>query len=86
MLELTDIEREQLSSMPKEVIQASQEEILTIVINLIKESNALSNCCSSKVCEIYDYDDMVIFLEWLSDVDEKIRKITGQFKEIPKFL
>lgn len=86
MLELTDIEREQLSSMPKEVIQASQEEILTIVINLIKESNALSNYCSSKVCEIYDYDDMVSFLEWLSDVDEEIRKITGQFKEIPKFL
>lgn len=86
MLELTDIEREQLSSMPKEVIQASQEEILTIVINLIKESNALSNYCSSKVCEIYDYDDMVSFLKWLSGVDEEIRKITGQFKEIPKFL
>ena len=86
MLELIDIAREQLSLMPKEVIQASQEEILTIVINLIKESNALSNYCSSKVCEIYDYDDMVSFLEWLSDVDEEIRKITGQFKEIPKFL
>lgn len=86
MLELTDIEREQLSSMPKEVIQASQEEILTIVINLIKESNALSNYCSSKVCEIYDYDDMISFLEWLSGVDEEIRKITGQFKEMPKFL
>lgn len=28
MLELTDIERKQLSSMHKEVIQASQEEIL----------------------------------------------------------
>lgn len=86
MLELTDIEREQLSSMPKEVLQASQEEILTILIDLIKESNTLSNCCSPKVCEIYDYDDMVSFLEWLSDVDEEIRKITGQFKEIPKFL
>lgn len=47
MLELTSIEKETLSSMPKEAIQASQEEILTILINLIKESNALSNCCSS---------------------------------------
>lgn len=86
MLELTDIEREQLSSMPEECLQESQEEIYTILTNLVKESEALSTYCVSKVCEIYDYDDMVIFLEWLSDVDEEIRKITGQFKEIPKFL
>lgn len=86
MLELTDIEREQLSSMPEECLQESQEEIYTILTNLVKESEALSTYCVSKVCEIYDYDDMVIFLEWLSDVDEEIRKITGQFKEIPNFL
>ena len=86
MLELTDSEREQLSSMPKEVLQASQEEILTILIDLIKESNASFNYCSLKVSEIYGYDDMICFLEWLSDVDEEIRKITGQFKEIPNFL
>ena len=86
MLELTDVKREQLSSMPKECLQVSQEGILTILINLIKESNALSNYCSSKVGEVYSYDDMISFLEWLSDVDKELRKITGQFKEIPNFL
>lgn len=86
MLELTDIEREQLSQMPEECLQESQEEIFTILIDLIKESSALLNYCSPKVTEIYGYDNMVSFLEWLSDVDKEIRKITGQFKEMPKFL
>lgn len=86
MLELTDIEREQLSSMPEKCLQESQEEIHTILTNLVKESEALSTYCVSKVCEIYDYGDMISFLEWLSGVDEEIKKITGQFKEIPNFL
>lgn len=59
MLELTDIEREQLSSMPEECLQESQEEIFTILINLIKESSALLNYCSPKVTEIYGYDNRV---------------------------
>ena len=86
MLELTNIEKEELSSLPKECLQSSQEEIHTILVDLVKEFEALSTYCVSKVCEIYDYDDMISFLEWLSDVDEEIRKITGQFKEIQKFL
>ena len=86
MLELTDIEKEKLSSMPKEAIKESQKEIFTILTNLVMESNTLSNYCSSKIKEINDYDDMIKFLEWLSDVDEELRKITEQFKEIPNFL
>ena len=86
MLELTDVEKEYLSSMPEECLQESQEEISTILRNLVKESEALSTYCVLRVHEIYDYDDMVSFLEWLSGVDEELRKITEQFKEIPNFL
>ena len=86
MLELTDVEKEKLSSMPKEAIKESQKELFTILTNLIMESNTLFNYCSSKIKEINDYDDMIKFLEWLSDVDEEIRRITSQFKEIPEFL
>lgn len=86
MLELTDVEKEQLSSLPKKVIQESQEEIFTILTDLIKESNTLSKYCSLKIGEIYSYDDMIEFLKWVSDVEEGLTKITGQFKEIPNFL
>ena len=37
MLELTNIEKEELSSLPKECLQSSQEEIHTILVDLVKE-------------------------------------------------
>lgn len=86
MATLNTNEINKLKQLSTENFHKAQDEMSEILNTLIEESNTLLKQFTSARQEVYQYDDIISFAQYLLTFDEHMTETIKNFKELPAYL
>ena len=85
MATLNTNEINKLKQLSTEDFHKAQDKMSEILIALIEESNTLLKEFTSARQEVYQYDDIISFAQYLLTFDEHMTETIKYFKELPAY-